>query len=187
MDSESVQRVLKLSPESYSISLAASGATREDLDSLLVARLMDLSESENSSFYYLLSCYDSSQTELRAISSRTPAVQQLQEALTAVQELCVSYAGLVLRDLFPQVSYSLAQLKRRLNSTSESTYPDTLLLSSQTRCTKTHSWQQAWHRRLVLHLCPAASWRPCASVLQRMASTISCNQQVHRPPCKLFR
>lgn len=104
MNQDVLQRVLKVSFGHYGIDVAAAGATREDLDSLLVAQLMELSEGQESSFAYLLGCYDRAQLESRNLSPRQPDVQQSQEALAAVQELCVSYAGLLLRDLFPQVS-----------------------------------------------------------------------------------
>ena len=58
MNQDVLQRVLKASFVQYGIDVAAAGATREDLDSLLVARLMDLSEGQDSSFAYLLGCYD---------------------------------------------------------------------------------------------------------------------------------
>ena len=105
MNQDVLQRVLKASFVQYGIDVAAAGATREDLDSLLVARLMDLSEGQDSSFAYLLGCYDNAQTESRNLSLRQANAHQCQEALAAVQELCVSYAGLLLRDLFPQVTH----------------------------------------------------------------------------------
>ena len=71
----------------------------------MVALLMQLSEGDTSSFVHLLASYERAQTELRQLSPRLDqqAAQQLRDGLTTVQELCVSYGGLLLKDLFPQV------------------------------------------------------------------------------------
>lgn len=78
--------------------LSAGSATppllnQEGLDRALVARIIEHPPADHPQppFHYLLSCYARASQELRALSVKAPGSHK--EALIAVKELAVSYAG----------------------------------------------------------------------------------------------
>lgn len=101
----------QVSPADAGLNTSAKAASKEDMDSLVVAHLMQLSEGTTSSFVWLLASYERAQNELRQLSPRLDqqAAQQARDGLAGIQELCVSYGGLLLADLFPQVRSCLSR------------------------------------------------------------------------------
>lgn len=79
---------------------------RDNLERVLMARLMDSPDVVQWPLHYLLACYTRASDEFRAASAIRDAatVQRVQESLLYSKQLIVSYSGLLLTmEMFPQV------------------------------------------------------------------------------------
>ncbi len=79
---------------------------RDNLERVLMARLMEEPAEAQWPLHYLLACYGRASDEFRASASIKDAatVQRVQESLLYSKQLVVSYSGLLLTmDMFPQV------------------------------------------------------------------------------------
>lgn len=79
---------------------------KENLERVLMSRLMDVPVADKWPLHYLLACYGRASDEFRASATIKDAatVQQVQNSLLYSKQLIVSYSGLLLTmDMFPQV------------------------------------------------------------------------------------
>ena len=79
---------------------------RDNLERVLMARLMEAPAVAQWPLHYLLACYSRASDEFRASAGikDAAAVQRVQESLLYSKQLIVSYSGLLLTmDMFPQV------------------------------------------------------------------------------------
>ncbi|CAL8466128.1 g5664 [Coccomyxa elongata] len=78
---------------------------KENLERVLMSRLMDVPVADEWPLHYLLACYGRASDEFRASATIKDAatVQQVQNSLLYSKQLIVSYSGLLLTmDMFPQ-------------------------------------------------------------------------------------